>query len=88
MFFARVTSEWDPPSAVWALIAETNRDSKQRPDPFTIYDIHPYREKEDGSAGGGKNGSGFWGRVNMIRSLPTDSAINNTITSLLRPEAP
>ena len=42
---ARMSSNWDAPSAIWALIAETHRDRKARREPYTAADIHPFAEK-------------------------------------------
>jgi hypothetical protein len=42
--------EWDAPAQIWALLAETNRNRKERSKPFTFFDIHPLLERSQEEA--------------------------------------
>lgn len=42
---ARMTHDWDGTSDLWAIIANTVRDPKKRPEPYLPTDRHPYRYK-------------------------------------------
>jgi hypothetical protein len=43
---AKRSADWDAPAALWALWAEIHRDNKQRSEPFTEADIHPFLKAE------------------------------------------
>ena len=43
----RLMHQWDQTAELWVALAEPNRDTKKRPKPFTIFDRHPYRKRED-----------------------------------------
>lgn len=66
MMFGRLKHSWDQTATIWQVIAEVNRNSEQKPEPFSLYDIHPYREKEL-EASASKNDGNFWRRVQQAR---------------------
>lgn len=45
---SKLSASWDAPAQLWALLAEVHRDRKQRRDPYTAADVHPFlrRHKE------------------------------------------
>lgn len=43
----RAKLEWDQTSLLWALLANTNRDLKEQPEPFLPSQVHPYRTAAD-----------------------------------------
>ena len=44
---AKGRHDWDAVSLIWATLANTARDPKQRPKPFSPSDVHPYRSAEE-----------------------------------------
>ena len=45
MSHAKMRHDWDGTSTLWAIIANTVRDPKQKREPFLPTDIHPFIEK-------------------------------------------
>jgi hypothetical protein len=45
MVQAKMKHDWDGTSTLWAIIANTVRDPKQKKEPFLPTDIHPFIEK-------------------------------------------
>jgi hypothetical protein len=81
MYQGRATSDWDHTSVLWALIANVNRDEKQKPEPYTPYDIHPYRQQEQRRA---DEVSGFWTQVGRLRTIGTTEGQLAALDSLLK----
>ncbi len=80
MLRGRLKHTWDQTAALWAMIANTARDPEQRPEPFTPFDIHPYREAPPPVETG--NASGFWWRINQLRNFEGDgrmAALNSIL---------
>jgi hypothetical protein len=50
MAAAVLEQQWDQTAVLWVTIANAYRDQKKRVTPFSVYDIHPFREPpaEDG----------------------------------------
>lgn len=42
---ARQRHNWDQTCVIWAVIANTVRDPKKRPEPFQPKDVHPFMQK-------------------------------------------
>lgn len=47
----RAKLEWDQTALIWSLIANVNRDTTIRPEPFAVNDIHPFAQELDDAEG-------------------------------------
>lgn len=70
MFTGRSKYTWDHTATIWQVVAEVNRNGETRAEPFTVYDIHPYRKKAEMS--GQQESSGFWTRIKQARMFDGD----------------
>lgn len=76
----RATQHWDHTSVLWALIANVNRDDKLKPEPYSPYDIHPYRLAVQEQP---QESSGFWTRVGRLRVIESEEGQMAALESLL-----
>lgn len=47
MALAKQKSDWDRIAELWVVLANSNRDPKQTPKPYTHDMVHPFRTAED-----------------------------------------
>lgn len=65
---ARMRSEWDQTALLWQALAEPNRDREERSEPYTIFDVHPFRT--DDRTIGEKTGGADIGIFALTMLLP------------------
>lgn len=65
---------------LWALIANVNRDDKLKPEPYSPYDIHPYRTPLQETP---QESSGFWTRIGRLRAIDSEAGQMAALESLL-----
>jgi hypothetical protein len=41
---AQMSADWDRTAVMWATVANANRDTKRKPEPFKPEDVHPFRK--------------------------------------------
>ena len=83
MMTGRLKHTWDQFATIWQVIAETNRDSEKTPEPYSVYDVHPYRRKEDVPQSQPSDG-GFWRRIQQARIFDKEGQAA-VLQSLLHP---
>ena len=79
MAHGRLLHTWDQVSTIWQVLAESNRDSDKQRESYTVYDIHPFRDKDgrrkDQSVLKEQQDSGrFWSDIGLIASLSGDKS--------------
>lgn len=80
MFRGWLRHTWDCTSTIWQAIAETNRDSKQRPQPYTVFDVHPIRgpegDKGQVSESDAQQEGRFWADIGWATRFSGDAQSN------------
>lgn len=76
----RLIHTWDQTAVIVTTIANQYYDEKCGQPPVNVYDVHPYRKRQEEEK---QDSVGFWQRVNLIRTLGSVDGQVSAIHSLL-----